>query len=387
MRFKVSVVATALVVGGSFGSMAPAVATGGVNCGDVVSHNVTLTRNLTCTGDGLTVAEGANVRIDLNGYTLRGSGTGLGISNGSPTSATNPVHYIAGLTVRNGTVTGFGAGISANGAVGPVRVQSARLLNNRVGVFAAGSPGSVGPASSISGSAFRGNDQGAVVGNATIDTSIFDNNAVGASELADQSGTATVTSSAFTSNGTGMTCSDGALYVSNSAFRGNDTGIGDRNGGGTSFCNVHVTGSSFSGGQVGIRMSFWALGWIRNSVFADSTIGVDMAGTVVQTQYPIEGNTFVHNGASGLFMRTLGGTAAVTGNKFKYNGFAPGTTVTPSGAPLNAGVWADKGVFTNNLAIGNAGYGIEGYGVTDGGGNVAQGNGQPAQCLGVTCTG
>ena len=37
--------------------------------------------------------------------------------------------------------------------------------------------------------------------------------------------------------------------------------------------------------------------------------------------------------------------------------------------------------------IGNAGYGIEGYGVTDGGGNVAKGNGQPAQCLGVTCTG
>jgi hypothetical protein len=41
---------------------------------------------------------------------------------------------------------------------------------------------------------------------------------------------------------------------------------------------------------------------------------------------------------------------------------------------------------TGNRALRNAGLGIEAIsGVTDGGGNIARGNGDPAQCTNVAC--
>ena len=76
----------------------------------------------------------------------------------------------------------------------------------------------------------------------------------------------------------------------------------------------------------------------------------------------------------------------VSGNVFKANGFAPGSHVDASGNPLTSGVWAGSGTFTGNRAIGNAGHGIEAYGVTDGGANTAKGNGAEPQCIGVVCT-
>lgn len=98
-------------------------------------------------------------------------------------------------------------------------------------------------------------------------------------------------------------------------------------------------------------------------------------------------NTLSGNGAAGLFLNPNTTPATqISGNSFDHNGFAPGSYADPSGRPLTAGVWASIGTFTSNVAIGNAGYGIEGYGVTDGGGNVARHNGNPAQCLGVVCS-
>jgi Right handed beta helix region len=73
---------------------------GGVQCGDVITVDTTLTEDLTGCGElGLRVEAG--VTLDLNGHTIRGTGGGVGLNvEGRATS---------------GTVRGFGTGITAIG--------------------------------------------------------------------------------------------------------------------------------------------------------------------------------------------------------------------------------------------------------------------------------
>lgn len=49
-------------------------------CGAVVTTNVKLTTDMTCPGGGLIVDGAGTVLIDLNGFTIRGTGTGTGIA-------------------------------------------------------------------------------------------------------------------------------------------------------------------------------------------------------------------------------------------------------------------------------------------------------------------
>ncbi|RSN11752.1 hypothetical protein DMB42_14405 [Nonomuraea sp. WAC 01424] len=67
-----------------------------VACGDVLTTNTTLTADLTCPGDALTIGAD-NVDLDLNGHTITGSGTGKGLT----------LFSRVGATVRNGTIGGF----------------------------------------------------------------------------------------------------------------------------------------------------------------------------------------------------------------------------------------------------------------------------------------
>ena len=84
----------------------------------------------------------------------------------------------------------------------------------------------------------------------------------------------------------------------------------------------------------------------------------------------------------------------VIANLFDGNGFHPaGTTNSPLGtAIINDGAYAnvlagnDAFTFSDNIATGNAGHGIQALtGIDDGGGNTASGNGGADQCLGVAC--
>lgn len=393
---KIGLTATAVaacVVGGLLVPAAPALAIGGVGCGDEISQDVRLTRDLTCAGNGLYLAVSTPITIDLNGHTIRGSGTGYGIGEGTPgggPSAT-PFHHVDALTVRNGTIRGFDHGIDAQG-VADLQVQSDRFLDNGTGVYANTLEASFRPLSVISSSAFRNNTgSGADVLAGTVTDSTFDHNGVGVTQrsLGSLGGYADVTHSTFRSNAKGMACSDGNVNVASSSFRDNTIGLGGIVDRGTWICGVDVTGSTFRGSQVGISM-FWVWhGRISDSTFTDSTVGIEMSSGLV-TDFAVADNTFADNGASGLYVNNPVPPAGIvpigiTGNTFKDNGFAPGSWVTASGAPLDAGAWANTGVFTGNAAKGNAGYGIEGYGVVDGGGNVAKDNGAPGQCLGVTC--
>ncbi|HEY5249204.1 MAG TPA: right-handed parallel beta-helix repeat-containing protein, partial [Dermatophilaceae bacterium] len=145
--------------------------------------------------------------------------------------------------------------------------------------------------------------------------------------------------------------------------------------------------NTFKGGGVGvlsIMSKNYGMVLSRNS-FIGLGLGVD---TSISATVTIDNNVFKGNGASGLNLRDVW-AGTVTGNTFVGNGFSPGIYADPSGNPLTAGLWTSidgNGTIAHNTAIGNAGYGIEAHGAVDGGGNIARGNGNPAQCLGVVCT-
>lgn len=310
-----------------------------LRCGDTVTTDVVLTKNLTCAGDGLRVA-GTGLTIDLNGHRLRGDGTGTGITVGDPQ-----------ITLTGGRIEGFAIGVRTVGA-DQTRLHRVTLAANVFGVRAEGGR------MEITESTFSGNQFGLAHGSST-----------------------SVSGSVFRDNGRGILCGDAGLLVVGSRFSDNQLGID------SSICGVTVASTSFTGGEIGLILAPQGYGMdIRNSTFKGAGIGIRVRMALGGARV-IADNTFTGNGASGLVVDNDNGWPGVqvTGNVFKANGFAPGSYTDPSGNPLTSGVWANEGTFTGNRATGNAGHGIEAYAVTDGGGNAAKRNGLDPQCVGLVC--
>ncbi len=77
------------------------------SCGSTVTSSVVVTSDLLgCSGDGLIVGAD-NIIIDLDGHTISGSGTSGSVGVNNPHS---------GVTIKDGTITGFEAGV---GLLGP----------------------------------------------------------------------------------------------------------------------------------------------------------------------------------------------------------------------------------------------------------------------------
>ena len=91
-----------------------------VQCGDVITTSVTLDSDVgPCPGDGL-VVRGSNITIDLGGHRVFAA-------NGSGDNAGIRLANVTGVTVVNGTVEGFDAGIAIMGGSGnTVRDVTAR---------------------------------------------------------------------------------------------------------------------------------------------------------------------------------------------------------------------------------------------------------------------
>ena len=49
-----------------------------VSCGDVITEDSKLKKDLNCSGDGLEI-DADNVTLDLNGHTIKGDGSGDGV--------------------------------------------------------------------------------------------------------------------------------------------------------------------------------------------------------------------------------------------------------------------------------------------------------------------
>lgn len=95
-------------------------------CGTTILANLTLDHDLTCTGNGLIVgADG--ITINLNGHTITGPGSGVGIS----------VPNRTGVLIVGGTVRNFLAGVQLVNSTAIV-VKENRFTGNQDAVFLIG---------------------------------------------------------------------------------------------------------------------------------------------------------------------------------------------------------------------------------------------------------
>jgi Right handed beta helix region len=177
-------VALAVVVAAILAGSASALT---IACGSVVTANTTLTADLqACPGDGLVVAADG-ITVNLAGYTISGTGHGVGIR-------------ILGsaVIVRDGSVEGFGTGIQTNDfprstgtmvvrvkvsrntgsgvtflGFGETLAQSMVALNGFDGVLPAGSDGTTVDGNKVFRNAFDGID-----GRPHADAAAYTNNDV-----------------------------------------------------------------------------------------------------------------------------------------------------------------------------------------------------------------
>jgi parallel beta-helix repeat protein len=104
---------------------------GTVQCGQVVQGIVTLTANLTCSGDGLIVGDDGTI-INLNGFGIHGPGAdsskvGIGVSENN-------------IIIRGpGIISGFQAGLLVTRA-GQLSINSVILQHNQIAAFLTEAP-------------------------------------------------------------------------------------------------------------------------------------------------------------------------------------------------------------------------------------------------------
>jgi parallel beta-helix repeat protein len=111
--------------------LAPGWVTANDLCGATILTDLRLNHDLSCTGDGLIVgADG--ITINLNGHTIAGSGSGVGVT----------LRARHNVVVQGGTITDFVTGIFVSGSSGVV-VKENRFTRNREAVFLIASSGNV----------------------------------------------------------------------------------------------------------------------------------------------------------------------------------------------------------------------------------------------------
>ncbi len=112
-------------------SSSPAAATNIAACGTFGAGSYTVINNISSAGINCLIFNAGPVTLDLNGFTVSGSGNGNGVL------ATG----IANVSVRNGTIKGFARGVFANGA-GAI-IDGVRAITGAVNGFTVGDNGTV----------------------------------------------------------------------------------------------------------------------------------------------------------------------------------------------------------------------------------------------------
>jgi hypothetical protein len=347
----------ALVALGAVAAPAAPASAATVHCGDHISTNIVLSNDLTCVGTALhlVIAENQTLTVNLNGHQLKGNGTGTGLE----TDLFKPANTsIAGnLVVTNGTITGFAVALVGPGTYSPgllnLTARKLKLTSN-----AAWQPMRVRYATVIENSVVT--DSGS--GGAYTDSSSM-----------------TARNTIFTRSSI-SSASESYNYLYGNTFSGGGFG-------GSTMSTVIATGNTFRDCNYGITMNdSWTTPMqIENNIFQRCQTGLrlnGMLGPIV-----VQGNSFLDNKSAGMtYLNAFHRKLTIAGNSFLRNG-ADGLT----GADTNVGPGPVAGsgptTVTGNIANRNVGLGLNFTGVvTDGGGNRAQLNGNPAQCVGVVCT-
>ena len=322
-----------------------------VQCGDTITRDTTLDSDLACAGDGLTL-ETSGVTLDLSGHTIEGAGaSGRGII----------VWSYDHVTIRNGTISGFSDGVDTDGARGTT-LRDMVLQRNGAGLHCA-----YAPECRIEDSIARANDAGVEV------------------DAADggRPEPTVVRRNLIRNNGQGISITGQAAVVTGNRIEHN-RGDGIRNDYGLPV-DIRRNVVSYNGDE-GVRIYYIADATVAaNRIVGNAGAGVGVHGSSGEfgdTRAIVDGNRIERNRGDGVLVEGQGVDAVVQRNQTDRNG--------DDGIDVDFGTYAPDCCFEivvrANKAFFNADLGIEAApGATDGGGNRAKHNGDPAQCVGVRC--
>jgi len=321
-----------------------------VRCGDVITADTTLDSDLICAGDGLTLVDKA--AVDLAGYTIQGADAGVGIKLGYPAPSD-----FADARIHGGTIRGFFYGIEADGPRGTL-VHDMLLERNGIGFRCNYAPECRITSSEVrnnqTGIRFEAVDAGCGSGSHVVDNRVH-HNAVGV-RYAGCNGT--ISDNRIDRNtALGVSIEDHGrvVVVSNTIDRSGDAGVYV-----WYLATVHVLGNRIT----------------RN---AGNGVHLDGGSGPYAPAGEVRDNRVVRNGNDGIRTTNVGGgDTVIDGNRADRNG--------DDGIDVDVGEYGGPIVVRANRAFFNLDLGIEADpGTIDGGGNRARHNGNPAQCVGVSC--
>ncbi len=326
-----------------------------VFCGATIYADTTLHHDLDCRGKpGLTIGglldPGVEVPdppivFNLDGHSILGDGS---------TTAVDVERD--DVTIENGTLKGFGTGVSfgllisltsgvvsdptisnltfANGITGISGMESASITNDRFlhlsrsAIFLRG-PGDVGQDAAI------------------------------------------VTGNTITSSGEGVVVAGAAATISGNVIRGSAGPAVNA----YSTPSLTIDNNTLAGDQTGVSLD-------TDTSYPCSEGTCFMAPPNVV----IEGNTVDANSGAGVVWTGTGGPSnEISGNVADRNGTTGDSTSSGDGIDIDLMFQAADVSVANNRANNNLGSGIDAAGVIDAGGNLASGNKGGAQCVGVVC--
>jgi parallel beta-helix repeat protein len=320
-------------------SAAPAQASH-VQCGDVITQDATLDSDLlNCPGDGVVIGAD-NITLDLNGHLIDGTGfptSGAGVDN-------NAGHD--GVTVIDGSIQEFAAGVQLTNASDNV-ITRLTLTGSAIGVSIQGD--------SDRNVVSRNVSEGGIGLLGDTDANLIERNTI-----TEAFGPAIQVLNAFP-----LTPPEENRIERNTV---SGAGIGiDVSGA----IDTTVERNEISGAQFGISVGGLRTRVIQNSV-SNSGVGIAL-GQASETE--VAKNDVSDSTGDGIFVPpTVARDTLLDRNTSNRNG-DDGIDVESTSTTIS-----------QNTANDNVDLGIEAVpGVTDGGGNKASGNGNPLQCLNVTC--
>jgi parallel beta-helix repeat protein len=362
-------VLVAATVGIGAGMLAPVAAHAAVVCGQSITTSMTLTADLTCPGNGIFISA-SNVTLNLGGRTITGPAP-ISQSNRQGVSITTGR---TGVKVINGTIRGFDRGLNLSSGADDALVSGVTLDANGLGIGSADTTA-----------------RARISANSITNTVIFSAMQLGGAGHTVEGNTMT------NGNGTGVLTAGRDLLI-----RGNritDMGrsaiaVGPFPSTPGPFFNNRIVGNVIKGSDrlfnsttISLNNASGTLVHGNTATGRRTTPGVFIntsTGTVVS-------QNLLDNHSTGVNVRASTGTR-VTGNRASSNvnsGINVESTTTDtliSGNVVTANnngitVGSPASTLTGNTAYSNTLLGISAVnGVTDGGGNRAFGNGNPAQC-------
>jgi parallel beta-helix repeat protein len=425
MRRTATIVALTLA-GALAAGTAPASATpaGTVTCGQTLTHSVKLANDLRdCPGDGLVIAA-PGLTVDLAGHTIDGVATQIedcDVRPYGPAGIQNSGGY-DGLTVKDGTLQQFSSGLAAGSdtdAMADSRLVHLVARDNRFGGLIMGSgAGDVTNDNRIVGNTVTGNGCGpGIVVNSGHGNVVSENRATH-----NQTGVLICCShdNAVTANVASDNRDDGiAVCCGPSAYNnliaGNAVRDNANNGifvfFGADHNTIRSNRVSGNGDDItvvegpGNRVTGNVISNARGCPFCDPPTGFGIAVGGDADDTLIVGNIVSHTAWDGIRIGfgELDEGAVVEGALVRDNVVRDATmdgirvdantagTVLRGNLAKGAGddgldVDSAAAKLLGNFAALNGDLGIEAVtGVTDGGGNRARHNGNPAQCTGVAC--